>query len=508
MAILLNNAPNNITEYPHSLKRQGAFPLEYYSVFQTLAAAQEYAQNNLVAYVGQPIAVTEETTSYYVIANTRGDLIKLGDGNLDINEVDRRLKEIEEFFVLEEGESLKDTLDELIELQKWIEEHLGDFDEFKEDVRKNLETEIRERTLEDKKLSEAIGDEQTRAVAAEENLRLSIAQNTNAINNEQVLREEADTNLSTIINTEKTTRQTQFSELQSALSEEVARAANKEAQISQALNDAIVQTNSTIDARCTLESTERINAINKLQSDIMARIDVEAESRGTSDELLQIKIDEEVTVREEEVENLRVALFDEINTARAAESELSRRLASEEKTRTNEDLAIMVALNSEKQERQEEDVKLAGLIEEETERANKADNELHKAIETEKNKIDVLIGNDKDKSARTIANEELAEQLLSDDAEASFKTLQELAAWIENHPEDAATINATLQQLQRDLKSEVQLREAQINGLNFSLKEEINRAKNEEDKIVQYVNKILFETELIIDSNEKKNTTY
>lgn len=139
---------------------------------------------------------------------------------------------------------------------------------------------------------------------------------------------------------------------------------------------------------------------------------------------------------------------------------------------------------------------------------DKAVEEINEAIETEKNKIDVLIGNDKDKSVRTIANEELAEQLLSDDVEASFKTLQELAAWIENHPEDAATINATLQQLQRDLQSEVQLREAQINELNFSLKEEINRAKTEEDKIVQYVNKILFETELIIDSNEKKNTTY
>lgn len=208
MAILLNNAPNNITEYPHSLKRQGAFPLEYYSVFQTLASAKEYAKSSLVAYVGQPIAVTEGGTSYYVIANTSGDLIKLGDGELNVNEINSRL--------------------------------------------------------------------------------------------------------------------------------------------------------------------------------------------------------------------------------------------------------------------------------------------------------DILVSNDKNKSARTIANEELAEQLLSKDAEASFKTLKELAAWIENHPEDAAMINATLQQLQRDLKSEVQLREAQINGLNFSLKEEINRAKTEEDKIVQYVNKILFETELIIDSNETK----
>jgi hemerythrin len=73
----------------------------------------------------------------------------LGDGNLDMDEVDRRLKEIEEFFALEEGESLKDTLDELIELQKWIEEHLATFDETVANINKT------------------IADEEDRAVAAE-----------------------------------------------------------------------------------------------------------------------------------------------------------------------------------------------------------------------------------------------------------------------------------------------------------------------------------------------------
>jgi hypothetical protein len=56
---------------------------------------------------------------------------------------------------------------------------------------------------------------------------------------------------------------------------------------------------------------------------------------------------------------------------------------------------------------------------------------------------------------RTIANEELAAQLLSDSADASFKTLQALAAWIEDHPEDVAAINAAIQQLQDDLTREI-----------------------------------------------------
>ena len=33
MAILNTNFPTNLTEYPNSFKRQGAFPLEAYSVF-------------------------------------------------------------------------------------------------------------------------------------------------------------------------------------------------------------------------------------------------------------------------------------------------------------------------------------------------------------------------------------------------------------------------------------------------------------------------------------------
>ena len=62
--------------------------------------------------------------------------------------------------------------------------------------------------------------------------------------------------------------------------------------------------------------------------------------------------------------------------------------------------------------------------------------------------VATLIGSDAGKSARTIANEELAAQLLSGKADADFKTLQELAAWLEDHPEDVATINLNISNLQ------------------------------------------------------------
>ena len=56
-------------------------------------------------------------------------------------------------------------------------------------------------------------------------------------------------------------------------------------------------------------------------------------------------------------------------------------------------------------------------------------------------KVTTLIGSDNGKSVRTIANEELAAQLIPEDAKDSLDTLQEIAAWIQDHPDDAAAMN-------------------------------------------------------------------
>lgn len=58
--------------------------------------------------------------------------------------------------------------------------------------------------------------------------------------------------------------------------------------------------------------------------------------------------------------------------------------------------------------------------------------------------VTTLIGSDTGKSVRTIANEELAARLIPETARESLDTLQEIAAWIQAHPDDVAAINAKL----------------------------------------------------------------
>ena len=88
---------------------------------------------------------------------------------------------------------------------------------------------------------------------------------------------------------------------------------------------------------------------------------------------------------------------------------------------------------------------LAGLI---------ADNAT--AIEDHKtaidNKVTTLIGSDADKSVRKIANEELAAQLIPANAAESLDTLQEIAAWIQDHPGDASAMNSAIKVLQAKTK--------------------------------------------------------
>ena len=69
-----------------------------------------------------------------------------------------------------------------------------------------------------------------------------------------------------------------------------------------------------------------------------------------------------------------------------------------------------------------------------------------------KSVVDTLIGSDTSKSVRTIANEELAAQLIPANAEEALDTLQEIAAWIQEHPGDAATMNAALEALEDKLE--------------------------------------------------------
>lgn len=69
------------------------------------------------------------------------------------------------------------------------------------------------------------------------------------------------------------------------------------------------------------------------------------------------------------------------------------------------------------------------------------------AAKAAKADVDTLIGSDTGKSVRTIANEELAAQLIPEGAQESLDTLTEIAQWIQDHPDDAAAMNTAIAKL-------------------------------------------------------------
>ena len=71
---------HSITEYANTFVRQGAFPLERFSVFDTLSLAENYAKNDPRAYIGQQLVVVESanaTPSSFVISGTGGSLVRI-----------------------------------------------------------------------------------------------------------------------------------------------------------------------------------------------------------------------------------------------------------------------------------------------------------------------------------------------------------------------------------------------------------------------------------------------
>ena len=73
------------------------------------------------------------------------------------------------------------------------------------------------------------------------------------------------------------------------------------------------------------------------------------------------------------------------------------------------------------------------------------DTEVRNLITANKTAIDTLIGNaadDKNKSARTMAQEEVAK--IVDNAPGSFDTLKEIASWISDHDADVITMNNSI----------------------------------------------------------------
>ena len=80
--------------------------------------------------------------------------------------------------------------------------------------------------------------------------------------------------------------------------------------------------------------------------------------------------------------------------------------------------------------------------------ANGLNTAMDTRMDAAEGKLTTLIGSDADKSVRTIANEELAAQLIPETAKDSLDTLQEIAAWIQAHPDDASAMNGRIAALE------------------------------------------------------------
>ena len=77
MATLIHqDTLNNTSDYPNTFVRTNAFPLERYSIFDTLTGAEDYAKKNPIAYIGQQIVVATSDTA------TPSSFIISGGGNL------------------------------------------------------------------------------------------------------------------------------------------------------------------------------------------------------------------------------------------------------------------------------------------------------------------------------------------------------------------------------------------------------------------------------------------
>ena len=123
--------------------------------------------------------------------------------------------------------------------------------------------------------------------------------------------------------------------------------------------------------------------------------------------------------------------------------------------------------------------------------------------------LDTLVGADTDKSVRAIAIEVLVEQLLADGNTENFETLQQLAAWLADHPEEAAEMNLAIQQnsaaissIQDSVNKHTTTIESLQERLNSLSSEEgglLSQAKEYTDSQIQIVNNALNEYKTITD---------
>ena len=113
-------------------------------------------------------------------------------------------------------------------------------------------------------------------------------------------------------------------------------------------------------------------------------------------------------------------------------------------------------------------------------------------------RLNTLQGEDAGKSVRTIANEELAAQLIPSGATEALDTLQEIAAWIQEHPEDAAAMNEAIQDNADAIAAEVE----RATGVESALDK---RVKAVEDDYLKGADKEELSGEIATEATNRDN---
>lgn len=124
-------------------------------------------------------------------------------------------------------------------------------------------------------------------------------------------------------------------------------------------------------------------------------------------------------------------------------------------------------------------------------------------------KVDTLIGSDTNKSVRTIANEELAAQLIPQDAQASLDTLQEIAAWIQEHPGDASQMATNIAALKNAMDSFVTDTSGTYSSTKDAVKSYVDTAIANADvsgKITTEINKL--DSSVQVNDQEEDGSFY
>lgn len=108
-------------------------------------------------------------------------------------------------------------------------------------------------------------------------------------------------------------------------------------------------------------------------------------------------------------------------------------------------------------------------------------------------KLTTLIGEDSNKSVRTIALEELTKQLIPENAQEAMDTLQEIASFLQEHPTEAAAMNKKLNDLATlvgDALPEGATAKTVIAYIDEAVKKETDRATTAEGVIQSAVDAI------------------